>query len=118
MTFYLRDTFDIDASVGRELIFQLDVNREKSTDVCEQDVEIKFLIPGQGSPQTVMFKCSKENFGVKKIDLTTYANPAPEGRWLYQITKNADEKVSISVKITAKSKVTLLQTFKWMIKIF
>merc|ERR1712178_620121 len=41
-----------------------------------------------------------------KIDLTSYnpGTPAPEGRWLYQINKNPDEKVSISVKITAKSK--------------
>ena len=105
--FIIRDTFDIDSSVGRELIFQLDVSREKSTDACQKDIEIKFLIPGQGSEKTELFRCDKSNFGVYKIDLTSYNPniPAPEGRWMYLITKHADENVSISVKITAKSKV-------------
>ena len=87
------------------------MSREKSTDACQKEIEIKFQIPGQGSAKTELFKCNKDNFGVYKIDLTSYnpGNPAPEGRWLYQINKNPEENVSISVKITAKSKVKFSQ---------
>ena len=52
---------------------------------------------------TETFKCSKNNFGVFKKDMSDYQNPVPEGRWVYIIEKGS-EKVSISVKVTAKSK--------------
>jgi len=100
----IKDTFDIDASIGRDLTFQLDVSREKSTDECAQDITITFQIPGAGAPVTETFKCSKNNFGVFKKDMSDYQDPVPQGRWLYVIEKNAGEKVSISVKVTAKSK--------------
>ena len=101
-SFFVRDTFDIDASIGRDVTFQIDVSREKSTDDCAQDIKIKFQIPGVGVEEEV-FKCSKNNFGIFKKDMSIYQNPVPEGRWLYLIEKGT-EKVSISVKVTAKAK--------------
>merc|ERR1719347_874576 len=102
----IKDVFDVDSSIGRELVFQVDVSREKSTDECQKDITIQFVIPGESSAREETFKCSKNNFGVFKMDLTTYSspNPATEGRWVYRINKDANEEVSISVKITAKAK--------------
>jgi len=102
----IKDVFDVDSSIGRELVFQVDVSQEKSTDECQKNITIQFVIPGESSAREETFKCSKNNFGVFKMDLTTYSNPNPatEGRWLYRINKDDNEKVSISVKITAKAK--------------
>jgi len=102
----IKDVFDVDASIGRELVFQVDVSLEKSAEECQKDITIQFVIPGESSAREETFKCSKNNFGVFKMDLTTYSspNPATEGRWVYRINKDANEKVSISVKITAKAK--------------
>ena len=93
-----RDTFDIDASIGRDVVFQLDVSKEKSGDTeCQADLIIQFLVPDEPQPRTETFRCSKDNYGVKKISL----DPAPAGRWLYRIEKS--ESVSVSVKIKSKS---------------
>jgi len=100
----IKDTFDIDASIGRDLTFKLDVSREKATDECVEDIKIKFQIPGPTpTMKEEVFKCSKNNFGVFKKDMSDYQNPVPEGRWVYIIEKGS-EKVSISVKVTAKAK--------------
>ena len=100
----IKDFFDVDASIGRELTFQIDVSREKSTDECSEDIEIQFQIPGPVL-KTEKFKCSKANFGVYTKDLSSYTapGPAPEGRWVYRITKSA-EKVAVSVKVRSKSR--------------
>ena len=95
-----RDVFDIDASIGREVVFQMDVSKEKSAD-CLSDLTLEFQVPGEGTPRSEKFRCSKDNFGVFKIDLTTYTSPATVGRWLYRIMST--EQVSVSIKITAKS---------------
>ena len=102
----LRDTFDIDSSVGRDLTIQVDVSREKATDQCTQAITIQFAIPGLTEMKEEKFMCSKDNLGVYKKDLSSYTSPdpTPEGRWLYQIVKNSGEKVAISVKVTSKSR--------------
>ena len=101
----VKDYFDVDASIGRELTFQIDVSREKSTEECSEDIEIVFQIPGPVL-QTEKFKCSKSNFGVYKKDLSSYTapSPAPEGRWVYRITRSSAEKVAVSVKVRSKSR--------------
>ena len=78
----------------------MDVSKEKSAD-CSSDLVLQFQVPGEAAPREESFRCSKENFGVFKMDLTKYSNPAPTGRWQYLIQRT--EEVSISVKITAKS---------------
>ena len=94
-----RDSFDIDASIGRDVVFQMDVSKEKSGDTdCQEDLTIQFQVPGEAKPRSETFRCSRDNYGVKKISL----DPAPAGRWLYRIDKSA-EPVSVSIKIKAKS---------------
>ena len=102
----IKDYFDVDASIGRELTFQIDVSREKSTDECSEDIEMVFQIPGEQELKKEKFKCSKSNFGVYTKDLSSYTapGPAPEGRWVYRITKSSAEKVAVSVKVRSKSR--------------
>ena len=93
-----RDSFDIDVSIGRDVVLQMDVSKEKSGDTdCQGDLTIQFQVPGESKPRSETFRCSKDNYGVKKINLS----PAPVGRWLYMIEKS--EPVSVSIKIKAKS---------------
>ena len=102
----IKDYFDVDASIGRELTFQIDVSREKSTDECSEDIEMVFQIPGEQELKKEKFKCSKSNFGVYTKDLSSYTapGPAPEGRWVYRITRSSAEKVAVSVKVRSKSR--------------
>ena len=77
----------------------MDVSKEKSGDTdCQTDLTIRFQVPGETQPRSETFRCSKDNYGVKKISL----DPAPAGRWVYIIDKS--EPVSVSIKIKAKSK--------------
>ena len=70
-----------------KFLIKVDVSREKSTDECQKDITIQFVIPGESSAREETFKCSKNNFGVFKMDLTAYSNPNPatEGRWVYRL---------------------------------
>ena len=73
--------------------------------IASENIEIVFQIPDVGLKNET-FKCSKANLGVYQKDLSSYTapSPAPEGRWVYRITRSSAEKVAVSVKVRSKSR--------------
>ena len=74
--------------------------KKKPRDLCEKYIEIMVQIPGAEDPVREMFKCSKENLGVFQMETPL---PSP-GRWLYSISPDSHENVSLTVSIESKSR--------------
>ena len=98
-THFYRDIFHIDESIGRFLTLRVDVMKQKPWDLCEKYIEIMVQIPGADDPLRQMFKCGKENLGVFQMVMPLHS----PGRWLYSISPDSQENVSLTVSIESKS---------------
>ena len=97
----VKDFFDIDVSIGREVSFQITINTAMGKD-CESAVTITLLQPDEEhTPELdgVPFTCSAANFKTYRYSVPI----AAEGRWVYQIVASED-LASISVKVESKSR--------------
>eukprot|EP00091_Calanus_sinicus_P019422 TRINITY_DN4889_c0_g1_i2.p2 TRINITY_DN4889_c0_g1~~TRINITY_DN4889_c0_g1_i2.p2 ORF type:complete len:243 (+),score=56.53 TRINITY_DN4889_c0_g1_i2:747-1475(+) len=96
------DAFDIDMSIGRDVIFQVDITLPRATYDCVDDMVITWISPNDNHDRfNGTFKCDKDNFGVFRNNISSVISPMPTGRWIYQITP--PEAMRVSVSITGKS---------------
>ena len=97
----VKDFFDIDVSIGREVSFQITINTAMGKD-CESAVTITLLQPDEEhTPELdgVPFTCSAANFKTYRYSVPI----AAEGRWVYQIVAS-EALASMSVKVESKSR--------------
>jgi len=90
--------YDIDASIGRDVTFQVEVKIKNNN--CNQAVKIDLVSPDHAHDVNTEYKCSASDFGVF---MHTFGDLAVEGRWIYRLSpqENLD---SISVKVESKSR--------------
>ena len=98
---FVKNVYDIDASIGRETEIMVQVKVEDNN--CSQPLNIWLISPDHEEENSLnkSFICSKTNFGVfhytsKLLDL--------EGRWQYRLT--ASEDLDVSVKVVSKSRTS------------
>ena len=102
----LVDFFDIDMSVGRDVVFQIDLRapaaQQKSSDGnCQQNLSVALIAPDESHTRTnLSFRCDAENFGVFRHSLDGLA---AEGRWVY-ILRTEENYASLSVLVTSKGR--------------
>jgi calcium-activated chloride channel regulator 1/calcium-activated chloride channel regulator 4 len=107
----LTDAFDIDASIGRDLTFRLEVKNGNAN--CQQDMTISLIEPDPNNRIDESFKCSKSNFGtfIHKLQ-----NNATVGKWSFSV-KTSEKYDSLTVRITSKSRSSStdpIQTKCWI----
>merc|ERR1711892_205 len=96
------DAFDIDMSIGRDVIFQVDITLPRDNSNCTGNTVITWISPNDNHDRfNATFKCNKDNFGVYRHDISSVISPMPTGRWIYAI--DAAEPMRVSVSITGKS---------------
>ena len=97
----VKDFFDIDVSIGREVTFQIIINATTGKD-CQVPLTITLLKPDEGHNPEIngeTFTCSSTNYKTYRHTISL----AEEGRWVYQIVAS-EPLVSISVKVESKSR--------------
>ena len=97
----VKDFFDIDASIGREVNFQITINAVEGQD-CQVPLTITLLKPDEGHNAEIngdTFVCNSTNYKTYRHTITS----AEEGRWVYQIVAS-EALLSISVKVESKSR--------------
>jgi len=96
------DAFDIDMSIGRDVIFQVDITLPRGVEKCVNETTITWVSPDEDHLRiNATFQCDKENFGVFRQNISSIISPLPAGRWIYQIVPS--EPMRVSVSITGKS---------------
>lgn len=97
--------FDIDATVGRDVVFQADLQLTKNgqTAACSQPAFIALMAPDDNHTRTELdFTCDAANYGVFRYQL---ADLAAVGRWTY-LVRPGDKYDSLAVTVTGKSRGT------------
>jgi len=94
------DAFDIDMTIGRDVIFQVDITLPRGASDCVNTTTITWLSPDEDH-QVTTFQCDKNNFGVFRQNISSLVSPLPQGRWIYRIVPS--EPMRVSVSITGKS---------------
>lgn len=81
----LVDYYDLDASVGRDVEFQLDVRTDSgANNECQESIDIVMIAPDAAHTATnLSFTCSPGNFGVFKHKTD---GEVLQGRWIYKVT--------------------------------
>ena len=90
--------YDIDASIGRAVTFQVEVKTKHGIN-CSEPLSIKLLSPDQESVD-IDYQCTTNDFGVFNHQ---FPDLVAEGRWVYKLSPQED-LVSLSVKVKSKSR--------------
>jgi len=93
--------FDIDVSIGREVLFQLEVQTKGEN--CTAPLTITLLRPDDAHTPEIEnqeFTCTSSNF---RMFRHTVADLALEGRWVYKVSAQED-LASVSIKVESKSR--------------
>jgi hypothetical protein len=99
----LKDAYHIDASLGREIVFQVDLQlTDKGNTVpCSQPAAISLIAPDDEHTRTNLnFTCDANNYGVYRYNLPDLAEV---GRWVYTV-RPGDSYDSLSVTVTGKAR--------------
>jgi len=94
----LKGFFDIDSSIGRDVVFE--VNSKATDNICVDKLDILLVSPDDDQSVQTKFQCDPQNFGVFRHEVPDLAQT---GRWVYVITAN-EALESVSVKVQSKSR--------------
>ena len=100
----LVDYFDIDPSLGREVVFQIDLRTQLQLDrsvVCQHNITVALVAPDDSHTRTnLTFRCDTDNFGVFRHALEGLA---AVGRWVY-VVRTAEDYAALSVLVSSKGR--------------
>ena len=99
----LAHSYDIDPTVGRDVVFQVDLQLSKDGQqaACSQPAAISLIAPDDSHTRTDLeFQCDSANFGVYRYQLPDLA---AVGRWVYTL-RPGDSYNSLSVAVTGKAR--------------
>jgi hypothetical protein len=101
----LVDYFDIDPSLGRDVVVQIDIRTfhhlNSNGSSCQQSLAISLVAPDDVHTRTnLTFRCDADNFGMFRHGLEGLA---AVGRWVY-VVRTAEDYAALSVLVTSKGR--------------
>jgi hypothetical protein len=99
----LVDFFDIDLSLGRDVVVQIDVRtfHQLNGSTCQQNLSVSLVAPEDPHTRTnLTFRCDADNFGMFRYGLEGLA---AVGRWVY-LVRTGEDYAALSVLVTSKGR--------------
>merc|ERR1712013_732041 len=96
------DAFDIDVTIGRDVIFQVDITLPRGASNCVNTTTITWVSPDEDHLRlNASFQCDKNNFGVFRQNISSLVSPLPTERWIYPGSQEVGSQVDLKLAVMA-----------------